>query len=92
MVPRAQPQPGQGAREVGDNVEDVEGAAVGEHGLHKLGANTEPRDAHYQRQVCSATARRVDNPVEDDGEDQKGEKMQRLVIDWEACRPVEVLL
>lgn len=83
MVPCAQRHAEQRAEHVGDDVEQVEFAAVGQQALEDFGAEAEAEGADEEGQVESASSRRVDHPVEDEGEDQEGEEVQAFVVEGE---------
>lgn len=83
VVPAAQAQGAEGADDVGDDVVEVEDAAVGQEALQELGADAEAEGAHDEGEVQGAAAVGVDDPVEDDGEEEEGEQVQDLVVDVE---------
>lgn len=80
VVPVAEGEPGKTAHDVGDDVVEVEDAAVGQEALEELGANAEDGGADDQGKVRGAPAIRVDDPVEDHGQQEKGEEVQDLVV------------
>lgn len=81
VVPRAQTQPEQAAHDVRDDVVEVKVPVVGQDALQKLGADAEDQRAYHERHVNCSPAIRVDDPVEDDGEEEKSEQVQHLVVD-----------
>lgn len=81
MIPRAHAQSRQAADNVGHDIVDVEVSIVGKEALRKLGADAEEEGADEEGQVESPPAVGVDDPVEDDGEEEEGARMQDLVVD-----------
>lgn len=80
MVPAAKTQATQTADNIGDDVVRVELAAVGKEALEEFGADAEEEGTHYESEVEGAPPVRIDNPVEYNGEDEKGQDMQGLVV------------
>lgn len=83
MVQRAQAQRGERPREVGDDVEEVEVAAVGQEALQELGADAEGERADDEGEVEGAAAVGVEDPVEGGREEEEGEEVQDFVVDVE---------
>jgi len=81
VVPRAQAQRRQRARQVGHDIVEVEGPAIGEQALQDLGANAEHERADDEREVEGAAPRGVEDPVEGGGQDEEGDAVQDLVVD-----------
>lgn len=80
MVPRAQADAGERADDVGDDVVEVELAAVGEEALEELGADAEDEGADGEGEVEGAAAVGVEDPVEDDGEEEEGCEVEDFVV------------
>lgn len=81
MVPGAEADAGEGADDVGDDVPDVEGAAVGEDGLEDFGADAEAGGADEKGEVEGAAAGGVDDPVKYQGEEEEGQEVEDFVVD-----------
>ncbi len=64
MIPAADCEGGEGADDVGEDVEGVEGALVGEEALDHFGADTERERYGDEGEVEGAAARAVNYPVE----------------------------
>lgn len=87
MVPAAEPDRAQAADHVGQDVEGVERAAVGEEGLHDLGPQAQDERADQQGQLQGAAARGgVGDPVEDEREEEEGEEVEEFVVGLELRR------
>lgn len=81
MVPVAEREPREAANDIGDDVVEVEDAAVGQEALEELGADAEESGADDEGQVQGAPAVRVDDPVEDYRQEEEGEEVENLVVD-----------
>jgi len=86
VVPRAQTLAGLAADDVGDDVVDVEDAAVGQEALQKFGPDAEDARADDEGEVQRAPAVGVEDPVEDERQDEEGEEVQDLVVEVEMER------
>ena len=64
MIPTAEEQGEGGAYDVGEDVEGVEFAAIGEEGLQDLGADAETCCDGEEGDVDAASARGLEYPVE----------------------------
>lgn len=80
MVPAAQADGAEAADEVGEDVEGVEGAVVGEDSLDELGADAEAEGADDEGQLQAAPAGGVWDPVEDEGEKEEGDDVEEFVV------------
>lgn len=89
VVPAADAQRGQAADDVGDDVVEVEVAAVGQEALQELRADAKAECAHDEGEVQGAPAVGIGDPVEDDGQDEEGKEVEDFVVDQdvdlEAC-------
>lgn len=80
MVPAAQADGAEAADEVGEDVEGVEWAVVGEDGLDELGADAEAEGADEEGQLQAAASGGVWDPVEDEGEEEEGDDVEEFVV------------
>lgn len=81
VVPGAEGDSHTAADHVGGDVVKVELAVVGEDALDELGADAEDEGADDEGQVEGSAAIGVDDPVEDGGEEEEGDKVEDLVVD-----------
>ena len=86
MVPAAEADSAETANDVGEEVERVEVAAVGENALDDFGADAEDQGADKKGQVEVAAAGGVEDPVEDEGEEEEGDDMEEFVVGLELGR------
>lgn len=80
MVPAAQADCAEAADEVGEDVEGVEWAVVGENGLDDLGADAEGEGADEQGQLQRTAAGGIRDPVEDEGEEEECDDVEEFVV------------
>lgn len=80
VVPAAEADGADAADDVGQEVEGIEGAAIGQQTLDDLGTNAQDERADDEGQVQGATAGGVGDPVEDQREQEEGDDVQELVI------------
>ena len=64
MIPRADPQRGPAAYDIGYDVENVELAPVGQEGLQELRGDAEEGGDEKKSDIESAPARGVEDPIE----------------------------
>lgn len=83
MVPSAQADGAEAADDIGEEVEEVEGAAVREEALDDLGADAEDEGADDEAQVQRTPARGVGDPVEGEREEEEGDEVEEFVVGLE---------
>jgi hypothetical protein len=92
MVPSAQADGAEAADDIGEEVEEVEGAVVREEALDDLGADAEDEGADDEAQVQRAPARGIGDPVKCEREEEEGDEVQefvvRLELSWDRGRGV----
>ncbi len=56
-------------------------SVVGQEALDELGSDTKNKGADHQSHIQGPSSVGINDPVEDDGENKEGDKVQHLIVD-----------
>lgn len=84
MVPRTYANAKQTAHDVCHYIIEIEVPIVGEEALHEFGSDAQDESANHEGHVQGSAAIGINNPVEDDGKQEKRYEMEDFVVDISA--------
>jgi uncharacterized protein YvpB len=80
VVPAAQTNSAETSDHIGNDIKWVEGTIIGEETLDNFRTNTEAKSTDQESQVQGTSASGVEDPVESQRQEEKGEQVEKFVI------------